>query len=532
MDTIEHTQAEIELITIYEIGKIISSSLDIKKTFRESLNVLVMHMDFRRGMILLRETERDLALFAATGLTPEEMARGHFRSGEGVIGHVFASGMPAVVPDISDEPRFLNRTYSAQEPESSISFLAVPIKNGNESLGVLAIDGQRKNAGTFRDTLRVLSMVASQLGQTLQLHENISAAQQEMLQATPRPRKTMHIDKVVGISPAMQDVTLQVHKVGPSRSTVLLRGESGSGKEVIARAIHNLSPRTRQPFIKVNCAALSESLLESELFGHEKGAFTGAVAERKGRFEQAHEGTLFLDEIGDISPAFQAKMLRVLQERELERVGGNRSIKVDVRLICATNRNLEKMVVAGTFRADLYYRINVVSIFLPPLRERPEDIEPLAIHFLQRYNQENRKNLRLMPDAVRLLRNCYWPGNVRELENCIERICTMATDSIIQATAFPCHRGRCLTQLLHEQEIERDSRCQGRSPFPAHLPEPDETSAPTPTGEVRPQSERDRLLWAMERSGWVQAKAARLLNITPRQMGYALQKHGIEVHKF
>jgi Nif-specific regulatory protein len=312
---------------------------------------------------------------------------------------------------------------------------------------------------------------------------------------------------------------------------------------VIARAIHDLSPRNKNAFIKVNCAALSESLLESELFGHEKGAFTGAMTERKGRFEQAHGGTLFLDEIGDISSAFQAKMLRVLQEREFERVGGSRSIKVDVRLICATNRNLEKMVVAGTFRADLYYRINVVSVFLPPLRERREDIQPLIAHFLERYNRENQRDLHLAPDALRLLMNCYWPGNVRELENCIERTCTMASADAIQASSFPCHRDRCLTQMLHYREKDdavaavqaittsptgADAEAAPMRPPPAETALPRSVDASAP----RPQGERERLLWAMERSGWVQAKAARLLNITPRQMGYALQKYNIEVRKF
>ncbi|WP_028534985.1 nif-specific transcriptional activator NifA [Paludibacterium yongneupense] len=532
MDYIARSHAEEELITVYEIGKILNSSLDINKTFRESLNVLVMQLDFRRGMIVLKESEQELSVFAAVGLTQEEAARGHFQSGEGVIGRVYASGMPAVVPDISAEPLFLNRTYSSQAPDPAVAFVAVPIKIGNESQGVLAIDRWREEGSAFRDTLRVLSMISTLLGQTLRLRQNVSAAQQEMLMATRRPHnKTLHINKVVGVSQAMQDVFQQVHKVGPSRSTVLLRGESGSGKEVIARAIHDLSPRSKSPFIKVNCAALSETLLESELFGHEKGAFTGAVAERKGRFEQANGGTLFLDEIGDISPAFQAKMLRVLQEREFERVGGNRSVKVDVRLICATNRNLEKMVVAGTFRADLYYRINVVSVFLPPLRERREDIPPLVSHFLDRYNRENGRSLRLQPDALRLLMNCYWPGNVRELENCIERTATMATGDAIQALAFPCHKDRCLTQLLHYREKD-DAVAPARAQEPAASEAQPVAAAAPDAASPRPQGERERLLWAMERSGWVQAKAARLLNITPRQMGYALQKHGIEVRKF
>jgi Nif-specific regulatory protein len=333
---------------------------------------------------------------------------------------------------------------------------------------------------------------------------------------------------------------------------VLLRGESGTGKEAIARAIHFLSPRKDGAFIKVNCAALTESLLESELFGHEKGAFTGAIGERKGRFELAHGGTLFLDEIGDISPAFQAKLLRVLQEREFERVGGSKPVKVDVRLICATNRDLEKMVQRGEYRADLYYRINVVSIFLPPLRERRADIPPLVAHFIDRYNKENRRQLKVTPEAMKVLSSCYWPGNVRELENCIERTATMVQGDTIRDVAFPCKHNRCLTQTLHfldKADAVAAVQAQSIPIYPAARNGSGETTdddsitrigptrrLPLPSGgspaEQPPQGEKERLIWAMEQCGWVQAKAARLLRVTPRQLGYALLKNQIEVRKF
>jgi Nif-specific regulatory protein len=341
---------------------------------------------------------------------------------------------------------------------------------------------------------------------------------------------------------------------------VLLRGESGTGKEVIARAVHNLSPRKDEPFIRVNCAALTESLLESELFGHEKGSFTGAMGQRKGRFEMAHGGTLFLDEIGDISPAFQAKLLRVLQEKEFERVGGTNPIRVDVRMVLATNRNLEKMVASGEFRADLYYRINVVSIFLPPLRDRREDIPLMVEHFLTRFNKENQRKVKVTPKAMKVLTSCYWPGNVRELENCVERTATMATGEDLTDLSFPCHDNRCLTQVLHYIDREdavrpgkpinipvtevpgtRD-RAHGHSPAHGHagrtpVDEDDDLALESPhraigAADDKPEGERERLVWAMEKCGWVQAKAARLLNITPRQMGYALQKYDIEVRKF
>jgi Nif-specific regulatory protein len=371
-----------------------------------------------------------------------------------------------------------------------------------------------------------------------------------------------------------------VHQAAPSRATVLLRGESGTGKEAVARSIHFLSPRKDAPFIKVNCAALSESLLESELFGHERGSFTGASGDRKGRFELAHGGTLFLDEVGDISPGFQAKLLRVLQEREFERVGGNKSIKVDVRLICATNRDLERMVQKGEYRADLYYRINVVSIFLPPLRERRDDIPPLVTHFLERFNKDNRRNLRVTPEALQVLTHCYWPGNVRELENCIERTATMVQGDTIRDLSFPCLQNRCLTQTLHHIDkpdavapAKVTVEFRPRPPQPGRdLPPPAERRPTEPAGDDEaadddwgddfpddgagdgslpvtrigptthlgprravggepPEDDRDRLIWALEQCGWVQAKAARLLKVTPRQLGYALQKHRIEVRK-
>jgi Nif-specific regulatory protein len=545
-DATQGSRAQIELTTIYEVGKILSSSLDIGRTFRDALNVLVAHMGFRRGMIVLDDGEGGLKLASSIGLSPDEQLLGRYRPGEGVIGKVYASGGPIVVPDIADEPMFLNRTRALDAgTRGPIAFVAVPIRSSHGVAGVLTIDRTAGREGGFRDDLRLLTMVANLLGQAVVLHQGVSAERKHWLDETRRLKGELKgrysIQNAVGASKLMQQVFAEVHQVGPSRSTVLLRGESGTGKEVIARAIHELSPRSGGPFVKVNCAALTETLLESELFGHEKGAFTGASGERRGRFELASGGTLFLDEIGDISPAFQAKLLRVLQEREVERVGGSRPIKVDVRLIFATNRDLEKMVAAGSFRGDLYYRINVVSICLPPLRERREDIPPLVTHFIERFNKENRRDLRLSPEALKVLYNCYWPGNVRELENCIERTATMTRGRTIEMPNFPCSSDRCLTRMLHGETQEGAAVAAPTEAAvvapPVSRRRPDAAAAPARAaspvpGDDKPEGERERLIWAMERSGWVQAKAARLLNITPRQMAYALQKHAIEVRKF
>ncbi len=564
-----HERSHLELITVYEIGRILTASLDIDRTFRAALNVLTAYMDLPRAMIVLDDAEGSaLQVHSSVGLSKEQEQRGRWQHGEGVIGHVVASGMPVVVPDVAQATEFIDRTgaFSPQE-DRMLAFVVVPLKTDKAVLGALAAQREVQGGARLSDDQRILTMVASLMAQAAQLHDAVRDEHQRLQLETTRlqkalkrePRGRHTLENVVGDSAPMQRVFVEVHQAAPSRATVLLRGESGTGKEAIARAIHYLSTRKDAPFIKVNCAALTESLLESELFGHEKGAFTGAAGERKGRFELAHGGTLFLDEIGDISGAFQAKLLRVLQEREFERVGGGKPVKVDVRLICATNRDLEKMVQRGEYRADLYYRINVVSIFLPPLRERRADIPALVAHFIDRYNKENRRQLRVTPEAMKVLSSCYWPGNVRELENCIERTATMVQGDLIRDLAFPCRQNRCLTQTLHflDKADAVAAVAPVGLPMPAPMPPatperadpviaeveadgvtrigPTRQLPPSPSasnGSEPPEGERERLIWAMEQCGWVQAKAARLLRITPRQLGYALQKNRIEVRKF
>ncbi|HXF91940.1 MAG TPA: sigma 54-interacting transcriptional regulator [Nitrospiraceae bacterium] len=319
---------------------------------------------------------------------------------------------------------------------------------------------------------------------------------------------------LVGESPAMLEVYQAIRRVSHSQATVLLRGESGTGKELVAKAIHVEGPRAGGPFIRLHCAALTETLLESELFGHERGAFTGAVETRKGRFEQADGGTLFLDEIGDIPPTTQVKLLRVLQERCFERVGGNRSISVDVRLIAATHRDLEAMVRSGAFREDLYYRLNVVPITLPPLRERAEDVPLLINHFLARFNRENRRQVSLGDDLLALMSSYHWPGNVRELQNCVERLVVMAErDRMTIDTVPPSLRG----YFADMRHVAREECSGGTLAGKERLP----------LGESLQEIERQRLLEALERTGWVQARAARALGLTPRQVAYKMKKYGI-----
>jgi Nif-specific regulatory protein len=404
-------------------------------------------------------------------------------------------------------------------------------------------DGGRRIS--FERDVRILSLVATLIGQTYQLHQSVAAEREQLMEDKHQLQKRLQgnydIENIVGRSQRIKDVFADVHQAAPGSATVLFRGESGTGKEAVAHAIHYLSARAKGPFVKVNCSALSENLLESELFGHEKGAFTGAMNERKGRFEMANGGTLFLDEIGDITPSFQAKMLRVLQEHEFERVGGNKTIRTDFRLVAATNRNLEEAVKSGQFRADLYFRLNVVTIYLPPLRERKEDIPLLVDFFLIRYNRENNRNLKIAAEAVEIFKRCNWPGNVRELENCVERTATMTRGSVIREADMRCGQGQCFSSSLIEVTKMRSSfptfnlvpvsaTQVPAEPVPARITDGlPGAHASTGGGEPEYVSERERLIDAMEKCGRVQAKAGRLLGLTPRQMGYALKKYKVEL---
>ncbi len=312
-------------------------------------------------------------------------------------------------------------------------------------------------------------------------------------------------EHIVYCSPKMEEVMSLVARVAPSPSTVLIRGESGTGKELIANSIHYASPRSTKPFVKVSCSAIPETLLESELFGHEKGAFTGALQRRIGRFEEAHEGTLFLDEIGELSPVLQVKLLRVLQEKEFQRLGSNLSLRTDARVIAATHRNLEEDMKKGQFREDLYYRLNVISIFLPPLRERREDIPTLIDHFLKKYSELNQKKVfDLTKEARMLLLRYSYPGNVRELENLIERAVVLCRGEVITTQDLPFH--------LQEERSERHWMPSGKA-----------KSLPESLDEI----ERDLILKALHQSQGVQTKAAESLGISERVLRYKIKKYGI-----
>ncbi|AJY48271.1 ATPase AAA [Martelella endophytica] len=517
-----------ELETLYQVSQVLGRSLNLRQTARAVLKLLHEEGRLHSGMICLAgEDNRELEIIDVYRDSGGLMEKTRYQSGEGIVGAILRDGNSIVVPRIAEEPRFLDR-LRVYDP--NLPFIAVPISYGAEGpLGVLAAQprGPVKHLG---DHAKLMEMIASLIAQNLHLARSIER-EQDLLR-TERDQLRRHVkqqhgfDNIIGATESMRVVFDQVRVVAKWNTTVLIRGESGTGKELIANAIHYNSPRSSAQFLKLNCAALPDNLLESELFGHEKGAFTGATAQRKGRFEQADGGTLFLDEIGEISPAFQSKLLRVLQEGEFERVGGNRTLKVDVRIIAATNKDLETAVENGDFREDLYYRLNVMALTMPALRERIDDIPDLAHFLVGKVSAKQGRPLKLTDSAIRLLMRHAWPGNVRELENCLERAAIMSRDGVIDRDAISL-AGPSDKMTGGPPPAPR----QPAAPRPASPPADSMPNSAPPDWENEDIGERERVIAALEEAGWVQARAARLLDMTPRQIAYRIKILDIRMRK-
>ena len=489
------------LSALLEVSKVLNSSFELEKNLSRTMTVIGDFLEMERGSVfLLDQHSKQLKIIAAHGLTKDQIERGKYRIGEGIVGRVLEQGSPLVIPNVGEEPLFLNKTGSRFR-KSGISFLCVPISFKGESIGVLSADRIFKDkAITIDEDIRVLEIIASIIAQYVILWKHYRESEQERENLKLQLKGKYSLPNIIGTSDKMQEVFEAVYRVSDSKATVILYGESGTGKELIAKAVHYMSLRSKGPFVKFNCASIPEGLLESELFGHEKGAFTGAITARKGRFELANGGTLLLDEVGDLPINLQPKILRVLQEREFEHVGGEKTIKVDVRLIAATSRNLEELVLKGRFREDLFYRLNVVPILMPALRERKEDIPVLVEFFLRRFNEENNKDISLSPEAMRILADYNWPGNVRELENTMERVVVMSGRNVIRTSDLPIN----LKLPTHEGLLQKESLRAGIEDI-----------------------EKASIFDALEKTGWIQAKAARLIGLTPRQIGYKMKKYGI-----
>lgn len=449
MTTQKNTQIENklqDLTCLYEISKRLASTMDLRECLEKTMQLLSEMKQMENGTVtIVNPLTGKLEIEVAYGITAEGRKRGKYKIGEGITGRVVATGEPIIVPHISEEPLFLNRTRSRGDiKEQNRSFLCVPIKDNNNVIGALSIDriyveGIGEQANTDLQFLTVLSGLIAQTTMRIQaVNREKEDLHTENLKLKRELSQKNRINDIVGNSSRMQDVFEMVHRVVDSNATVLLRGESGTGKTLVAKALHYNGKRKDRPFVVVNCSALPETLLESELFGHEKGAFTGATDRKIGRFEQAEGGTLFLDEIGEISNSVQVKLLNVVQERSFQRLGSTQFIECDVRLVAATNRDLEKAVREGNFREDLYYRLNVFPVYMPPLRERRTDILLLADFFLEKFARENRKKIRrISTSAIDMLIQYHWPGNVRELQNCIERAVLICDGDTIKAIHLP-----------------------------------------------------------------------------------------------
>jgi len=491
---------------------LIYTTLDLRKALYKVLDLMSEHLGMNRGSIaLLNRDTSEIHIEVAHGISISERTKGRYKLGEGVTGRVIETGRPMAVPKIDDEPLFLDRMGARSRiDKSTISFICVPIKEGRKVIGALSVDRVFEGPSPLNEDVRLLTVISTLIVQKVAMLEKINRERDRLEEENLRLRK--ELDKkysfanIIGNSRKVQEVFYLITQVAKSNANVLLLGESGTGKELVANAIHYNSLRSTKPLVKVNCAALPENLIEAELFGYEKGAFTGANSEKAGKFEMAHGGTIFLDEIGALALESQGKLLRVLQEREFERLGGTQVIKVNIRLIAATNKDLAKSVEEGTFREDLFYRLNVYPIYLPPLREREADVLLLADYFLEKYAEEYNKGIkRISTPSIEALTQYHWPGNVRELENCMERAVLLCDD-----------------QVIHSY----------------HLPPTLQTANETGTQQIQTldeaveRFERELLVDALKSSRGNMRKAAMALKTTERVFGYKVKKYRIEPKRY
>ncbi len=493
-----------ELAALHAVARILAQPRELREQLEQALQEMSDRLGMERGMISLRDRE--------TGAVLLDVARGvdiagldvTYKPGEGITGKVAQTGRPMACANLGQEAHFLDRTGARRNlNRTELAFLCVPIVYDDRVVGVLSADKVARQVEDLDRELALLSSVAELLAKAVHsraIEEDNRRLRQLVGRRTPA-------SDIVGHSSVMQDVFGLVAQVADSNTTVLIHGETGTGKELIARAIHRKSPRLKGPLVQVNCAAIPDTLIESELFGHERGAFTGALHNRRGRFEEAHGGTIFLDEVGELSAAAQAKLLRVLQEKQFQPLGSARIVKVDVRVIAATNRILEQDLATGRFRADLFYRLNVFPIYLPPLRDRGSDILLLADHFVLKYAREMAKPpLKISPAVSDILLAYHWPGNVRELENCMERAVLLASQDTIETVHLP--------------------------PSLQTLARVDERKEQGKLNTVVEAQERTLILGALKETGGNQTRAAKLLGTTKRIIQYRIQKLGIDPRQF
>ncbi|MDB5324843.1 MAG: Fis family transcriptional regulator [Phycisphaerales bacterium] len=521
------------LATLNEVGLVLSSTLELRDIFARIMRVIGERLQMHRGtLVLLDESTGRLRTEAAVGLSAEDVERNRFALGEGVTGAVVATGRARVIADMRTEPDFLNKTHRMDvSGDDVVSFFCIPIRIEGRVAGALSIDKIFTNESQLDSDRRFLEIITAFLSQAIQINRMVMRQKEELLeenaQLRAQVRDRFRFENIIGDSPAMHDVFSVVGQVANSRATVLLLGETGTGKEMIAKAIHYNSPRKDKPFIRVNCGALTGTLLESELFGHVKGSFTGAIKDKMGRFEAADGGTIFLDEIGTMEPVLQVKLLRVLQEREFERVGDTAVVKVDVRVIAATNVDLQEEVAKNQFREDLFYRLNVVSIYLPPLRNRREDIPRLIDYFLDKYNAMNGRQLRkINREMLNVLMRYPWPGNVRELENAIERAVVLSNAEEFVEELLP------LSVRMFAQQRRTSPTSESIESLTRRLSDQAISEYEMREGEIYQlvidQIEYALIDRALDRCGNVKTKAADFLGINRNTLNKKVKDLGIE----
>src|SRR5437667_1822060 len=528
------SQADQELSILIEIGALLSSTLELRDAFGKVMQIISDKLNMHRGtLVLLDESTGRLRTEAAVGLTDEEIARGKYALGEGITGNVVATGRPRVIPDVRAEPDFLNRTgrLNALAAEIPVSFICVPIRVEGRTAGALSVDKPFVSDEQLRSDHKFLDIIAAFVALAIQINRMVMRQKEELLeenaQLRAQVRDRFRFENIIGDSPAMHEVFATVGQVANSRATVLLLGETGTGKEMIAKSIHYNSPRKDKQFVRVNCGALTGTLLESELFGHVKGSFTGAIRDKIGRFEAADGDTIFLDEIGTLEPVLQVKLLRVLQEREFERVGDTQTVKVDCRVIAATNVDLQEEVARSSFREDLFYRLNVVSVYLPPLRNRREDIPRLIDYFLDKYNQLNERRLRrISRDMLNVLLRYPWPGNVRELENAIERAVVLSNDEDFTEDLLP------LSVRMFAQQRRTNQSTESIETLTRRLADQAIGDYELREGEIHSlvidQIEHALIDRALSRCGGVKTRAADFLGINRNTLNKKVKDLGIE----
>ena len=527
---------ESELLVLQEAARLITRSTDPEPAIRGILRLLSQLLGLNRGRVLLPSTESgELEISFAYGLTEEERSRGRYVIGEGVTGKVFQTGQLALIQDIDDEPTYLARAVDRTTlPDEAVAFIAVPIVMEEFPAGVLAVHRLRQRERPFQRDVALLQVLATFIGQILRVNELVAEHTAQLLSENQLLKNKLESKGarygIMGQSPALQQAIQQSLQVAKTNTTVLLLGESGTGKERFARMQHLASDRAEGPFVSINCAAIPASLIESELFGHEKGAFTGANSMKRGKIELASGGTLFLDEIGDLDLDLQAKLLKVLEHKVIQHVGSSKDIPVDVRILAATHKNLQEAVNENKFRLDLFYRLNVFPIRLPPLRARQGDIPILARYFLNITNQEYERNLSFAPGAVEMLDGYPWPGNIRQLENLVKRAVLMSTETQISAELIK-------KILIEEEGINHPDTSQSVASPPsiqkAHSHQ-ERSSSGTFIDGLRPylkvrEDERDVILDALERNQGNKTRAAISLGMTPRQLRYRIKKLELEV---